>query len=122
MDNRRKEDRKKLMAFTLVYNADQGKILGYLADLTLQGGMVVGEHALAEDERLTLAIDFPGKLEGISARRMILPARVRRCLPDQGSRNFKIGFEFVEVSPQNLEMIQALLSRYHLTPREEPDD
>jgi hypothetical protein len=114
MDERRKERRKKLMAFAPVYDSRQGTILGYLADLTLQGAMVIGEHALEDDARLTLIIQFPGELEGISARRMTIPARVARCVPDSGPQSFRIGFEFPEMDPQNAELIQALLKRYHL--------
>lgn len=43
---RRKEARKTAMKFTPVYDLDQGKILGYLRDLTLQGTLVIGEKAL----------------------------------------------------------------------------
>jgi hypothetical protein len=103
------------MAFTPVYDSRQGIILGYLADLTLQGAMVIGEHALDSDSQLTLTIEFPGELEGISARRMTIPARVARCVPDEGPHSFKIGFEFPEMDPENEKIIQALLARYHLS-------
>jgi len=113
MEDRRKETRKKLMAFTLVYDSNRGGILGYLGDLTLQGAMVIGEHSLEKDSRLILAIEFPGELDGIAAQRMTIPARVARCVPEDGSHSFMIGFEFTEVSPEHAKMIQALLDRYH---------
>ncbi len=113
MDNRRKEERKKLMAFTLVRDARQGAILGYLGDLTLQGAMIIGEHVLETGMELTLSIDLPGELEGIVARKMTIPARVARCIPDETPGSIKVGVEFTEITPENKRLIQALLERYH---------
>ena len=113
MDERRKETRKKLMAFTPVYDLHRGAILGYLGDLTMQGAMVIGEHPIDIDSRLTLVIQFPGELEGIAVQRMTIPARVARCVPDEGPQSHKIGFEFTEMDPEHAKMIQALLDRYH---------
>ena len=113
MEDRRKERRKKLMAFTPVYDSLHKTVVGYLGDLTMQGAMVVGEHPLAAGSRLTLAIEFPGELDGIAAHRMTLPARVARCVPDEAPHSYLIGFEFTEVDPEHAKMIQALLDRYH---------
>jgi hypothetical protein len=113
MEDRRKERRKKLMAFTPVYDSDRRSVVGYPGDLTMRGAMAVGEHPLEIDSRLTLAIEFPGELEGIAAHRMTIPARVARCVPDEAPHSFMIGFEFIEVDPEHAKMIQALLDRYH---------
>jgi hypothetical protein len=113
MEDRRKERRKKMMAFTLVHDSQRGTVLGYLGDLTMQGAMVIGEHALENDSRITLAIQFPGELDGIAAQRMTIPARVARCIPDEGPQSFMIGFEFTEMDPEHAKMVQALLDRYH---------
>ena len=97
MDDRRKEMREKVMAFTPVRDLDRDILLGYLGDLTLQGAMVVGEKPLEIHLQVTLDIDLPGDLPGISARRMTIPARVARCVPDEeGAREFNIGFKFIE--------------------------
>lgn len=113
MDDRRKETRKKLMAFTLVHDAQHGTLLGYLGDLTMQGMMVIGEHALEKGTHLTLAIEFPGELDGVATRRMTIPAHVARCVPDEAPNSFMIGFEFMDISPEHAKMIKALLERYH---------
>ncbi len=41
--DRREESRKIMMAFTPVHDLNQGILLGYLRDLTLQGALVIGE-------------------------------------------------------------------------------
>jgi hypothetical protein len=121
MDDRRKEMRKKLMAFSPVYDKERGNVLGYLADLTLQGAKVVGEKPLELHSRITLAIDLPGDLPGISAKHMNIPAQVARCMQDEdGPREFDLGFEFTGINPEQTQIIQALLERYHF--RYQPEE
>ena len=52
--NRRKESRKTVMAFTPVYELKQGKLLGYLRDITLQGALVIGEKTLEVNTQTVL--------------------------------------------------------------------
>lgn len=113
MEERRKEPRKIVMAFTPVYDAGKGTILGYLRDLTLRGAMVIGEHSLEVDSRLVLWIQFPGELEGVSAHRVTIPVRVARCLSDEAPASFQVGFEFLQVSPENEKMILSILDRFN---------
>jgi hypothetical protein len=114
MDDRRKEPRKKLMAFTPVYDQERGNLLGYLGDLTSQGAQVIGEKPLEIRTQATLVIQLPDDLPGVSARRMIIAARVARCVPDKESRrDFNLGFEFLGIEPEHTVIIQALLERYH---------
>jgi c-di-GMP-binding flagellar brake protein YcgR len=113
MSERRKESRKKLMAFTPVYDLDNGTLLGYLGDLTLQGAMVIGTKQLEVDRQMILAIEFPDELPGIMVKRMAIPARIARCDRDESPNSFKIGFEFKDIEPEHTQVIQALLERYH---------
>jgi len=110
---RRKESRKKLMAFTPVHDQDKGILLGYIRDLTLYGVLVISEKILDVNKQITLVIELPGGLPEIIATRMTIPARVVRCMEDESSQTYKIGFEFTDVKPEHLKIIQALLERYH---------
>jgi hypothetical protein len=110
---RRKEPRKKLMAFTPVYDHSKGSLLGYIRDLTLQGVLVVGEKKLDVDAQVPLMFELPGGLPGILATRLNMSSRVARCEYDQSSQTYQIGFEFIEVEPEKTKIIQALLQRYH---------
>jgi len=113
MDEHRKETRKKLMAFTPVYDPARRILLGYLGDLTFQGARVVGEKPLEINSQATLEIEFHDDLPGISARIMTIPARVVRCVQDvESPREFDIGFEFTSLKGEHTKIIQALLERY----------
>ena len=110
--DRRKESRKVVMAFTPVY--EKGKVLGYLRDLTEKGAQVNGEKTLEVNTQTTLSIEIPGELPGITSKRLNIHVRVARCVPDKESGNhYELGFEFTDLQPEQVQVIEALLERYH---------
>jgi hypothetical protein len=111
MQERRKEARKSLMAYTQVFDLYGGVLLGYLGDLTMKGAMVIGDKALVEDSKLTLAIELP-ELEGVKASRIIFPARVVWCDQDISPDYFNIGFELLDVKPEQKPIVQAIIQKY----------
>lgn len=111
MDNR-KESRKKLMAFTPVYDLRHKTLLGYVGDLTLQGVMVIGEKSVEINKHFTLGIEFPESLPELPAMRVAIPARAAWCRSDDSPNYFNNGFEFIDVSPANARVIEAILERY----------
>ena len=112
MPDRRKEKREKLTAFTPVYDLNADALLGYLADLNLQGVRVNGEHAMDIGMYLRLGIEFP-KNTGITPSRLVVPARVARCHGDEESPAYhNIGLEFTETTPDQERVIKEILRRY----------
>jgi len=113
MDNRRKESREKLTTFTPVYFLHPKTLLGFLSDLTLHGGMVLGEKSVETNKQRALAIEFPETLNDVILTHITVPARVAWCRPDVDSPNyFTIGFEFTELSPEHSGVIAAILKKY----------
>ena len=114
MDERRRDTREKMTVFTPVYDHHPRTLLGYLADLTLHGVMVSGEKPLDVDRRGMLAIEFPEHLIDVRPAHLTIPARVVRCNVDERNpKNYNIGFEFTEVTPESEKVIEAILRRYH---------
>jgi hypothetical protein len=111
MRERRKEQRKTLMAYTQVFDLYGGNLLGYLGDLTLLGAMVIGEKWIDQNVELTLAIELP-ELPKVTAMRMTLPVRVAWCQQDLSPQYFNVGFEFKEVSKDQERIIQAIIDQY----------
>jgi hypothetical protein len=111
MNDRRKEIRRKLMAFTPVYDLHPRVLLGYLGDLTLRGALVIGTTLTTINKETTLQINFPLELSDISP--LIIPARIAWCRPDEGTKYYSIGVEFAEVTPVHEELFQKILERYH---------
>lgn len=112
-DERRKEPRKTVMKFTPVHDADKGKILGYLSDLTIQGAMVIGGKPLEVNAQIILKFDLPEEMSNIMANHLTIPARVVRCIQDEDPNSYKLGFEFKDINPEQIRIIKALLERYH---------
>ena len=112
MDEHRKETRKKLMAFTPVYDSNQNTLLGYVEDLTLSGILVIGENQVEANNERNLRIDFPIVLPNPMSAQITLPARVVWCRPDKSPQYFNIGFEFMEVKPEHEKIFRAILKKY----------
>jgi hypothetical protein len=112
MSEQRKETRKKLKAFTPVYDSNQRLLLGYVGDLTLLGVMVIGEKPMVINKEAVLKIEFPDNLSDGIATDITIPARVAWCRHDENPQYFNIGFEFTKVTPQHTKIFQAILERY----------
>ena len=110
MDDRRKETRQKIMAFTPVYDLHPRILLGYLGDLTLSGALVIGSNLTTINKETVLEINFPRDLADISP--LIIPARIAWCHPDQKSHYFNIGIEFTEMTPVYEDLFKRILERY----------
>lgn len=114
MSNQRKEERRKLVAFTPVYEVNNKIPLGYLGDLTLLGALVVGESQVESNKLIKLKIEFPSDIPNLITPDFIIPARIAWCRKDKESpQYYNIGIEFTEVSPQHTRIIQSILDRYH---------
>lgn len=111
MSEHRKEDRRKVMTFTPVYDHSDGTLLGYLGDLTLQGALMVSEKPVEPDRIITLAIEFRETSE-IPSTRMTIPARVAWCRQEEHLTYYNTGFEFLEMTPRNKGVIETILERY----------
>jgi len=99
------------MSYSQVFDLAQGKLIGYLGDLTLIGAMVIGDESLKVDEKLTISIQLP-ELPRINATRLTLPVHVVRCHQDISPEYFNIGVEFEIVTNEQMKIIEAVLENY----------
>ncbi len=111
MQERRREERKTLMAYTQVFDLYGGHLLGYLADLNLSGAMVIGTKPIPENMELTIAVELPD-LPNIKSSRITVPIRVVWCKPDISPEFYNIGFEFKLVNEDQGKIIRAVIRHY----------
>lgn len=111
MSEHRKEERKKAMVFTPVYDKDTNVLMGYLGDLTLQGALLVSEKPIDTGENFTLAIEFR-EASGAPTKRMTIPAHAAWCKEESGHTYYNTGFEFPEMTETNKRVIEAVLAGY----------
>lgn len=119
MKENRKQPRKNLVSYSQVFDLYGGRLLGYLADITLLGAMVIGERTVEQDADITLQIEVPD-LEGVAVKRLNVPARVAWCQRDISPEYYNIGFEFKEVKPEQEKVIEAIIDTYEFK-RKLPD-
>ena len=112
MNNQRKESWKKLVAFTPVYDLLHKALIGYVGDLTPQGVMVIGEKPVEINKHLALGVEFPDDESKARTLKIVVPARVAWCRPDVTPQYFNVGFEFLDISPENAKIVAAILTRY----------
>lgn len=113
LNNRRIEKRRKLMAFTPVYDLHPKLLLGYLGDMTLRGALIIGMTMVTINKETVLEIQFPSELPDISLVKATVPARIAWCRQDESPDYYNIGVEFTEVSPETEDLLVRILERYH---------
>ncbi len=111
MDENRREERKKAMVFTPVYDTDADILMGYLGDLTLQGALMISEKSIDTSKKFTLAIDFRDASEA-STKRMIIAARAAWSKQEPDQTYYNTGFEFLEMTEANKKAIETVLKGY----------
>ena len=116
MNQQRKDERKKVMVFTPVYDLRKNILLGYLSDLTLRGALLVSEKPLEANVNVNiiLGIEFRETSE-TPVTRMTIPAHVAWCKREEHLTYYDVGFEFREVTEDNKKIIEAMLEKYQFS-------
>ena len=117
MEDRRTLPRKYLMAYSSVYDAATGKLLGYLSDLNISGLMIIGKENLPIDAEMELHLDLPD-MPTFGDTHVRVKARVARCQPDLDPRLINIGFSFIDLPEEKEPLIEEMISTYEF--RREP--
>jgi hypothetical protein len=111
MFDKRKDPRKKIMAFTPVYTLNPKTLIGYLENLTVHGARVVGDAPLEAGKAVTLLIEIPKDTASLPPAPFTINARVARSGQDE-AQYANIGFEFVDVTPEQNRALNAVIDRY----------
>lgn len=115
MFDKRRDARKKLMAFTPVYIYNPRALLGYLEDLTIHGARVVGGIQLEEGRLINLSIEFPEGIPNVPSYPLQIRARVVRVHEDEAHYE-NLGFEFVDVTEEQAAILDSVIQRYEFHP------
>ena len=111
MQDRRRQPRKDLMSYSQVYDLSDGRLIGYLGDITLLGAMVISDHPFKENKNLSISIELP-ELPGIQDTSMILSVRVAYCHQDISPDYFNVGLEFNTTTDKQQKIIHSVIDNY----------
>ena len=119
MQEHRRIHRKYLAVYSRVFNLASGRVLGYLADLSQGGTLIISDDPLPEHDIFNLRFDLPAP-PLFSADHLDMQARVAWCSPDFDPAFFNIGFEFIGVSKLECRIIEEMIEAYEFN-RNLPD-
>jgi len=119
MQDRRRQHRKDLMSYSQVHNLQNGKLLGYLGDLTELGAMVISDEFIDDNIDLHISIELPD-LPDINETSMIISVRVAYCHQDISPNYYNLGLEFSSITDKQMTIIQAVMNNYEFR-RESPN-
>lgn len=111
MQERRRIHRRYLAIYSRVFNYRSGNLIGYLADLSQKGTMLIADCALAENEKYSLRFDLP-KNPPFSVKHLIIEARVAWCRMGVDPLLHSIGFEFLQVDKKQTGVIEEMIEAY----------
>lgn len=110
MQERRKIKRRNLMFFSRVFDRKDGKLLGYLADLTSEGALLVCQEPVQPDGQYRLSIDLPEN--GFNKGHLIFQAKCIWCKPDVDPEFYMGGFQLLSLPPEDLAIIERIIESY----------
>ncbi len=110
MEDRRKFKRRYLMFYSRVFDRKTGKLLGYLADMTIEGIMIISEEPIQIAETYRLRIDLPEDMYGKAY--LNLEAHSVWTKPDVNPNFFMTGFQLLNTTSDDKDIIQQIILDY----------
>jgi hypothetical protein len=110
MKEKRREERKFLTYFSRVIDRNNGRMLGYLVDLTTGGAQLVGNIPLKLQNIFLLRIDLPEGFASIAY--LDMEAKAVWSQPDVDPEFFRTGLQMMSVSDDQAETLRHLLDQY----------
>jgi len=112
MNNRRKYDRKLLTFFSSVIDRTNGRLLGYLVDMTTGGALMKGNLPLKVNAVFQLRIDLP---ENFADKEFIeIQAKAVWSMPDMDEEFYRTGLQLIDIDPRDLLILERLIAYYGL--------
>ncbi|BBL73599.1 hypothetical protein MishRS11D_06970 [Methylomagnum ishizawai] len=92
-----------------VRDLNRGVALGHLADVGLDGLMLLCPEAVPANRVYSLALDLPGELEGTQAE---FGAESLWAETSLEPGRYWVGFHIIDISPQNQERLRQLVALF----------
>jgi hypothetical protein len=112
MNERRKQHRNDLAFFTRLFDRDTGRLLGHLANLTVEGAMIISDGPIETDKVYRLHMDLSDQRFGKA--HLDFEARSIYCQPDITPQLYNAGFQFINISPKDVGIIENIVKEYRI--------
>jgi hypothetical protein len=110
MKDRRKYKRSDILFYARIYDKKNGSLLGHLGNITPEGLMVISDRPIEPESIISIRIELP---DAFAEKSYIeVTARSVWCVPDINPNFYDAGFQLQEVSPDDLEIIERMITEY----------
>lgn len=101
-----------MLFFGRVLDRKSAQLLGNVADITGEGIMIISPQPIPVDQDFELRLDLPQHIFGIEY--IDLKAHSIWCNPDIDPTLFNTGFQLLDVSPEDAEIIARIIKEYDI--------
>ncbi len=106
----RRQERKQIIYYLRVTDAQSGDHLGHVADLNTRGFMMTSERAMARGKTMILRLELPSRMKGPAY--LELKARVRWSRRDPNSSFYNTGLGLLRPDKDNEKILSDLIENY----------
>jgi hypothetical protein len=112
MENRerRRLKRCQLLYYLKTFDADTEELVGRLIDINVEGLKLVSGASIQVGAAFNLMIELPIQIFGQKAVKF--RAQCQWCRPDVNPSYFAAGFQYVDPTQEESEIISALITNY----------
>ena len=111
MHKKRNRKRVHLVYYLLVFDGHTDKLAGNLVDITPEGMKLMSNTPHPLDTSYQLRVELPPEVAG-NGKQISVNAKCVWCQEKLYSNSFGAGFQFEEISPENVERINNLINNY----------
>lgn len=103
MLERRKEKRKKLVAYPEVRDCQNGELVGHLSDFSTEGIMILSKHDIKTDSQYRLKLQLPDDQDNIT-----FEVTTVWCRPDNTVFIlYDVGLKFTNIATKDIERLET---------------
>ncbi len=110
--NKRKHVRNNFIHNFEVIDIDTEEILGDLADITIEGVMLICDAPVEANKLHHLQVNLEGKVDNLSS--ISFKTKVMRCLDTDIEEIYSVGFQILEITQDCRTALQHLIDEYGL--------
>jgi hypothetical protein len=105
--NQRKDRRRNIIYYLRVFDRDTDQMVGQLVDITTRGMKLVSVHPVEQGARHSLRMLLPEEID--RKKHLKFEVECMWCKRDVNPNYFTIGFEFLDISPEDVHVVKALI-------------
>ncbi len=109
-DEQRRFDRKQLFYYLKVYHQTTNELVGYLGDISTEGLMIFSKQTVSLNSDYKFTINLDEELE--MNDKLIVEARSLWQEKDANPEYFIIGFKYIDMDQENLDLVKYLIKKY----------